>query len=324
MDCLPLLSEPRVKVHERSPDNVMLLPTLPHSSETTGQKMTTLALSASLRPSAAAKTSRRRRVEPKVARAFTAPEADDDARNDRRQQIVGWAASALLLSAPHAAHAETMKDMYIAAGRYAFLEKEFNDLRYAGVKEVVPGLASGVPGDESSVDAVKVTYDEEKISHEKLMQTYWKHVDPTRGDGQFKENGAKYRAAIWVDGPAERKEVETNLSRLQNSEIFGKGKALVTPVLDAPPKSFDPYPEDQWKALTNNPKAYEKDKAERQKAFDKLWGFVQYCANRLCGYVRFAPNCTGECLETFPELRERNFGQPELIGDIKITGGSGR
>lgn len=302
----------------------MLLPTLPHSSETTGQKMTTLALSASLRPSAAAKTSRRRRVEPKVSRAFTAPEADDDARNDRRQQIVGWAASALLLSAPHAAHAETMKDMYIAAGRYAFLEKEFNDLRYAGVKEVVPGLASGVPGDESSVDAVKVTYDEEKISHEKLMQTYWKHVDPTRGDGQFKENGAKYRAAIWVDGPAERKEVETNLSRLQNSEIFGKGKALVTPVLDAPPKSFDPYPEDQWKALTNNPKAYEKDKAERQKAFDKLWGFVQYCANRLCGYVRFAPNCTGECLETFPELRERNFGQPELIGDIKITGGSGR
>lgn len=324
MDWLPLLSEPRVKVHERSPDNVMLLPTLPHSSETTGQKMTTLALSASLRPSAAAKTSRRRRVEPKVARAFTAPEADDDARNDRRQQIVGWAASALLLSAPHAAHAETMKDMYIAAGKYAFLEKEFNDLRYAGVKEVVPGLASGVPGDESSVDAVKVTYDEEKISHEKLMQTYWKHVDPTRGDGQFKENGAKYRAAIWVDGPAERKEVETNLSRLQNSEIFGKGKALVTPVLDAPPKSFDPYPEDQWKALTNNPKAYEKDKAERQKAFDKLWGFVQYCANRLCGYVRFAPNCTGECLETFPELRERNFGQPELIGDIKITGGSGR
>ena len=302
----------------------MLLPTLPHSSETTGQKMTTLALSASLRPSAAAKTSRRRRVEPKVARAFTAPEADDDARDDRRQQIVGWAASALLLSAPHAAHAETMKDMYIAAGRYAFLEKEFNDLRYAGVKEVVPGLASGVPGDESSVDAVKVTYDEEKISHEKLMQTYWKHVDPTRGDGQFKENGAKYRAAIWVDGPAERKEVETNLSRLQNSEIFGKGRALVTPVLDAPPKSFDPYPEDQWKALTNNPKAYEKDKAERQKAFDKLWGFVQYCANRLCGYVRFAPNCTGECLETFPELRERNFGQPELIGDIKITGGSGR
>ena len=127
----------------------------------------------------------------------------------------------MLLSAPHTAHAETMKDMYIAAGKYAFLEKEFNDLRYAGVKEVVPGLASGVPGDESSVDAVKVTYDAEKISHEKLMQTYWKHVIRRAGTGSSRRT-AQSTAPRSVDGPAERKEVETNLSRLQNSEIFGK------------------------------------------------------------------------------------------------------
>jgi hypothetical protein len=49
------------------------------------------------------------------------------------------------------------------------------------------------------------------------------------------------------------------------------------------------------------------------------WGFVQFCADRVCGYVRFAPKCTGECLEVFPEYRERNFGVPELVGDIKIT-----
>ena len=289
--------------------------------------MTALAYSASLRPVAAARTSRRRRVDPKAARASAVSKATDDEHAHRvpHRGLVGLAASAaVLLASPPAAHAETVKDMYVAAGKYAFLEKEFNDLRYAGVKDVVPGTASGVPGDDTAVDAVKVTYDADKISHVKLMQTYWKHVDPTRGDGQFKENGPKYRAAIWVDGAAERKEVETNVSRLQNSQIFGKNKALVTPVLDAPPKAFEPYPEDQWRALPNNPKAYEKDKAERQKAFDKLWGFVQYCADRLCGYVRFAPNCVGECLETFPELRERNFGQPELVGDIKITGGTGR
>ena len=296
--------------------------------------MTALAFSASLRPSAVVKTSRRLRVDPtQAARAPPAvPKATDDAaclphQRQTHGALVGVAASAAVLLAglpPPAAHAETVREMYVAAGKYAFLEKEFNDLRYAGVKEVVPGSASGVPGDETAVDAVKITYDADKISHEKLMQTYWKHVDPTRGDGQFKENGVKYRAAIWVDGAAERKEVEINVSRLQNSEIFGAGKKLITPVLDAPPTSFEPYPEDQWKALPNNPKAYEKDRVERQKYFDKLWGFVQYCASRVCGYVRFAPNCTGECLDTFPELRERNFGQPELIGEIKITGGSGR
>ena len=165
--------------------------------------MTALAYSASLRPVAAARTSRRRRVDPKAARASPVSKATDDEHAHRvpHRGLVGLAASAaVLLASPNAAHAETVRDMYVAAGKYAFLEKEFNDLRYAGVKDVVPGTASGVPGDDTAVDAVKVTYDADKISHVKLMQTYWKHVDPTRGDGQFKENGPKYRAAIWVDG----------------------------------------------------------------------------------------------------------------------------
>ena len=46
---------------------------------------------------------------------------------------------------------------------------------------------------------------------------------------------------------------------------------------------------------------------------------MQFCADRVCGYVRFAPKCTGECLDVFPEYRERNSGVPELTGNIKIT-----
>lgn len=37
------------------------------------------------------------------------------------------------------------------------------------------------------------------------------------------------------------------------------------------------------------------------------------------GCVRFAPKCTGECLDVFPEYRGRNFGVPELTGHVKIT-----
>jgi len=43
----------------------------------------------------------------------------------------------------------------------------------------------------------------------------------------------------------------------------------------------------------------------------------------VCGYVRFAPKCVGQCEDVFPEYRETNFGQPELQGDVKITGGTG-
>ena len=87
--------------------------------------------------------------------------------------------------------------MTVAAGNAAFLEKEFTDLKYAGVKTVVPGLAATEPGSDP-VEAVRVTYDADKISHETLMRTYWQHADPVNANGSFKESGARFKGAVWV------------------------------------------------------------------------------------------------------------------------------
>ena len=73
--------------------------------------MTALAYSASLRPVAAARTSRRRRVDPKAARASPVSKATDDEHAHRvpHRGLVGLAASAaVLLASPNAAHAETI------------------------------------------------------------------------------------------------------------------------------------------------------------------------------------------------------------------------
>eukprot|EP00951_Prasinocladus_malaysianus_P017920 scaffold142035_cov24-Prasinocladus_malaysianus.AAC.1 len=40
--------------------------------------------------------------------------------------------------------------------------------------------------------------------------------------------------------------------------------------------------------------------------------FASWVQDKVCGYVRFAPKCTGDCEDVFPEYRERNFGVPEL------------
>jgi len=58
------------------------------------------------------------------------------------------------------------------------------------------------------------------------------------------------------------------------------------------------------------------------------WAFLDVSLSlnlnpQVCGYVRFAPKCVGQCEDVFPEYRETNFGQPELQGDVKITGGTG-
>ena len=148
-----------------------------------------------------------------------------------------------LAIATPAAHAETVREMYVAAGNYSFLEKEYNDPKYAGVKTVVPGLASGVDAaDPTPVQALRVTYDADQIDHEALMRVFWQHSDPTNAAGQFKEIGPQYRAAVWVSGAAERAEVERNAARLESSGIFGKGKSIVLPILDAPPASFEDAP----------------------------------------------------------------------------------
>ena len=158
------------------------------------------------------------------------------------------AASSIVLAHPSAAQAETLREMTVAAGNAAFLEKEFTDLKYAGVKTVVPGLAATEPGSDP-VEAVRVTYDADKISHETLMRTYWQHADPVNPNGSFKESGARFKGAVWVADPAERAEVETNRARLERSGIFGSDgtskkspRAFVNvPVLDAPPASFEPF-----------------------------------------------------------------------------------
>ena len=74
--------------------------------------------------------------------------------------------------------------------------------------------------------------------------------------------------------------------------------------------------------MKTNPKSLEKLSKARDAQFDQLWGFVQFCYERVCGYVRFAPACVGECQEVFPEFLSRNSGVPELEGDVKITGGT--
>ena len=83
------------------------------------------------------------------------------------------------------------------------------------------------------------------------------------------------------------------MTLLEASGIFGRGEPLVTPVLNAPPISFEALPEESRRVLSLNPKAMEKEAKVREAEFNKYWGFVQFCAERVCGYVRFAPKCTG-------------------------------
>ena len=210
---------------------------------------------------------------------------------------------------------------YLAAGNYSFLEREYQDLTYAGVSLVDVGTCDGK-------QCVKVTYDDEKVPFERIMRVYFKHFDPKNASkGQYSEVGEQYKPAVYVNSEKEKTYVNDSLDKLERSRVFGRNLAdnwvSNIPVLDAQSVKFEREQDDgKRNVMKTNPKSLEKLSKARDAQFDQLWGFVQFCYERVCGYVRFAPVCVGECQEVFPEFLSRNSGVPELEGDVKITGGT--
>jgi peptide-methionine (S)-S-oxide reductase len=99
-----------------------------------------------------------------------------------------------------------------AGGCFWCMEAAFDEVD--GVTETISGYAGGTKphptyGDhEGYVEAVKVTYDSAKVSYAKLLDHYWKNVDPFDATGQFCDQGPAYHTVIFVSNDAERQLAE--------------------------------------------------------------------------------------------------------------------
>ncbi len=52
-------------------------------------------------------------------------------------------------------------------------------------------------GKSGHIEAVKITYDPAVVTYEEILHFFWRHIDPTRDDGQFCDSGPQYRPAIF-------------------------------------------------------------------------------------------------------------------------------
>jgi methionine-S-sulfoxide reductase len=116
-----------------------------------------------------------------------------------------------------------------AGGCFWCLEAAFE--RVAGVRDAVSGYTGG-PELHPSYDAVsnhgtghaeavRVLYDPAVVSYERLLDVYWRHIDPTTRDQAFVDVGHQYRSAIYVSTPAERAAAERSLQALAAANRFG-------------------------------------------------------------------------------------------------------
>ena len=141
---------------------------------------------------------------------------------------------------------------------------------YTGGKKTDPtyeGVSSGVTG---HTEAVQVTFDPKKIGYEKLLETFWKSMDPTDAGGQFADRGNQYRSGIFYHSAEQQRAAEASREKLEKSGRF-KSK-IVTEITKA--SNFYPAEEYHQHYYKKNPLRYKyyRYTSGRDQFLDKVWG----------------------------------------------------
>jgi peptide-methionine (S)-S-oxide reductase len=192
--------------------------------------------------------------------------------------IARWilaAAAALLLAAgsgPEAGRAAEPQTAIFAGGCFWCVEAAFDEVD--GVTETISGYAGGTKpnpnyGDhEGYEEAVKVTYDPAKVTYAKLLDHFWRNIDPFDAEGQFCDKGPAYRSAIFVGNDEEKTLAETT-----KQEIAARFKQKVETEIK-PVTTFTPAEDYHQDYHNQNPVSYKYYKwgCGRAQRLAEIWG----------------------------------------------------
>lgn len=125
-------------------------------------------------------------------------------------------------------------------------------------------------GNTGHTEVVQVIYDPAVISYQKLLDTYWKNIDPTDARGQFCDKGSQYRTEIFYHNAEQRNLAQQSKAELLNNKPF-KGD-ITTPISAA--KTFyaaEDYHQDYYQ---KNPIRYKyyRYSCGRDNRLEELWG----------------------------------------------------
>ena len=104
---------------------------------------------------------------------------------------------------------------------------------YTGGSKVDPTYEEVSAGGTGHAEAVQVTYDPAKVSYDRLLEVFWRNVDPLDAGGQFCDRGEQYRTAIFVHDEEQRRLAEQSKQALVDSKRFDG--PIVTEIVDGRP-----------------------------------------------------------------------------------------
>lgn len=150
------------------------------------------------------------------------------------------------------------KTIYLAGGCFWGVQKYFD--QFKGVTQTTVGYANGhtqhptyqdVKSQESGhSETVKIDYDNEKITLEKLLDYFYRIIDPTSLNKQGEDEGASYRTGIYYIDDSDLEVIQKVTSKVQESY----DQPLVVEIL--PLDNFYDAEEYHQKYLNKNPTGY--------------------------------------------------------------------
>jgi len=189
------------------------------------------------------------------------------------------AIGATLLSVTLPSYAKT-QSIIVAGGCFWCVESDYE--KVDGVTEAVSGYINGTTENPTyeqvsakktgHYEAVKISFDDEKVSTQTLLDYFWKTIDPTDASGQFCDKGSPYLTGLFYQNEEQKKLFEASLASVKQSKPF-KGE-IVTPVLEA--QQFYVAEEYHQNYYSRNPIRYNyyRNGCGRDKRIKELWGDV--------------------------------------------------
>ncbi|MBI2988339.1 MAG: peptide-methionine (S)-S-oxide reductase MsrA [Deltaproteobacteria bacterium] len=170
---------------------------------------------------------------------------------------------------------QTAKAVF-AGGCFWSVERFFD--KVDGVISTVSGFTGGtkknptyeqvVAGGTGHTEAVQATYDPKKVSYEKLLEVFWRNIDPLTPNGQFCDFGEQYRTAIFYND-----ETQKGLADRSKKTLQGRfKKPIVTQIVAA--SEFYPAEDYHQDFHLKSPLRYERYRIAcgRDQQLEKIWG----------------------------------------------------
>jgi peptide-methionine (S)-S-oxide reductase len=141
---------------------------------------------------------------------------------------------------------------------------------YMGGKVKDPTYEQVTTGRTGHAEVVQVEYDPAKVSYAKLVEVFWRNIDPTQKDGQFCDYGSQYRSAIFYHDEEQKRVAEASRAALQKTKPF-RGEIVTEITKAAPFYSAEGYHQDFHLKSPARYKFY-KSGCGRDARLQQLWG----------------------------------------------------